>query len=133
MHRSEARILTTHVGSLPRPPALTDLLLRREHEGTTDEAALAQHIEAAVREVIQKHRDVGIDIGNDGEQPRVAFHTYVARRRRGFGGEGQRAIPLDIAECPDFLEVWRTRRLSAGRTVMPPQAVSDCVEYPDRD
>jgi hypothetical protein len=40
MHRSEARILTPHVGSLPRPPALTDLLLRREHEETTDEAAL---------------------------------------------------------------------------------------------
>jgi 5-methyltetrahydropteroyltriglutamate--homocysteine methyltransferase len=105
MHRSEARILTTHVGSLTRPPALTDLLLRREHGETADEAALAQHIEVAVREVIQKHREVGIDIGNDGEQPRVAIHTYMARRMRGLGGEGQRVIPLDMAEFPDFLEV----------------------------
>jgi 5-methyltetrahydropteroyltriglutamate--homocysteine methyltransferase len=119
MHRSDQRILTTHVGSLPRPPALVDLSLRRENGEAFDEVALAQHIDAAVRGVIQKQREVGIDVGNNGEQPRVAFHTYVARRMRGFGGQGQRAIPLDIAEFPDFMEVWRARRRSAGRTVAP--------------
>jgi 5-methyltetrahydropteroyltriglutamate--homocysteine methyltransferase len=127
MYKSEERILTTHVGSLPRPPALADLLLRRENGEAIDEETLAQYIDAAVREVIRKQREVGIDIGNDGEQPRVAFHTYVARRMRGFGGEGQRAIPRDIAEFPDFMEVWRTRRRSGGRTITPPQAVAEVV------
>jgi 5-methyltetrahydropteroyltriglutamate--homocysteine methyltransferase len=130
MYRSEERILTTHVGSLPRPAALSDLLLRRENGESIDEAALAQHIDAAVRAVVQRQREVGIDIGNDGEQPRVAFHTYVAQRMRGFGGQGQRATPLDILEFPDFLEVWRARRRSGGRTITPPQAVAE-VEYAD--
>ena len=131
MHRSAERILTTHVGSLPRSPVLSDLLLRRENGEAIDEAALTQHVEAAVREVVRKQREAGIDIGNDGEQPRVSFHTYVARRMRGFGGQGQRAMPLDIIEFPDFMEVWRARRQSGGRTFMPPQAVAE-VEYVDR-
>ncbi len=127
MHRSEERILTTHVGSLPRPPALSDLLLRRENGETIDEALLAQHIEAAVREVVQKQREVGIDIGNDGEQPRVAFNTYVARRMRGFGGHGQWILPVDVIAFPDFLEVYRAHRSSGAA---PPQAIAE-VEYVD--
>jgi 5-methyltetrahydropteroyltriglutamate--homocysteine methyltransferase len=125
MYRSEERILTTHVGSLPCPAALSDLMLRRETGEAIETAVLAPHIEAAVREVVHKQHEVGIDIGNDGEQPRVAFHTYVARRMRGFSGQGQRAVPLDIAEFPDFMEVWSARR--RGRTFTP-QAVAE-VEY----
>jgi len=56
MYRSEERILTTHVGSLPRPAALSDLMLRRETGETIEAAALAPHIEAAVREVVHCRR-----------------------------------------------------------------------------
>ncbi|MBI1801672.1 MAG: methionine synthase, partial [Chloroflexi bacterium] len=127
MHSSVDRILTTHVGSLPRPAALSDLLLRREKGEVGDEATLAQYSEAAVREVVQKQHEAGIDIGNDGEQPRVAFNTYVARRMKGFGGQGQWTLPLDVTEFPDFLERYRAHRSSGAA---PPQAIAE-VEYVD--
>jgi 5-methyltetrahydropteroyltriglutamate--homocysteine methyltransferase len=127
MHHSDERILTTHVGSLPRPRALTDLLLRRENGETIDEALLAQLSDDAVRDVIRKQREAGIDIGNDGEQPRVAFNTYVARRMRGFGGHGQWIVPQDVLDFPDFLEMYRAHR---GSGSAPPQAIAE-VEYVD--
>lgn len=126
MHRSAERILTTHVGSLPRPPVLADLLLRRENGEPIDEALLVQNIDTAVREVVQHQQEAGIDIGNNGEQPRVAFHNYVTRRMRGFGGQGQRAISRDLTEFPDFLELWQAPR----RAIPRPQAVAE-VEYID--
>ena len=70
MKRSEHRILTTHVGSLPRPPALRDLLVRQDRGEVVDAAALAREAEAAVRHVVRKQLEAGIDVGNDGEQPR---------------------------------------------------------------
>jgi 5-methyltetrahydropteroyltriglutamate--homocysteine methyltransferase len=127
MLRSNERILTTHVGSLPRPKALSDLLLRRENGEAIDETLLAKHTEAAVAEVVQKQREAGIDIGNDGEQPRVAFNTYVARRMRGFGGQGQWIVPQDVSDFPDFMEMYRAHRSSGAA---PPQAVAE-VEYID--
>ncbi len=127
MQRSDERILTTHVGSLPRSPALSDLLMRRENGEAIDEAALAQQIEEAVRDVVRKQREAGIDIGNDGEQPRVAFNTYVARRMRGFGGHGQWILPADVLDFPDFLEAYRAHRSSGAA---PPQAIGE-VEYVD--
>lgn len=127
MKRSDERILTTHVGSLPRPKALTDLLLRREAGETIDESELARAAEAAVADAIQKQRAAGIDVGNDGEQPRVAFNTYVARRMRGFGGRGQWIVPQDVLDFPDFLEMYRAHR---GAGSAPPQAIAP-VEYVD--
>jgi 5-methyltetrahydropteroyltriglutamate--homocysteine methyltransferase len=88
MRTSETRMLTTHVGSLPRSPRLTELLLRQERGEAVDEAELARQVETAVETVVRQQLEVGIDIGNDGEQPRVAFHTYVARRMRGFVAAG---------------------------------------------
>src|SRR5438445_2640080 len=85
MERSEGRILVTHVGSFPRPPRLRELLVRQERGEPLDEAELGREVDAAVGAVVGKQLDAGIDIGNDGEQPRVGFSTYVARRLRGFG------------------------------------------------
>ena len=90
MHRSTNRILTTHVGSLPRPPALRDLLIHYERGESIDMAEFQRQIEAAVRRVVAKQLEVGIDIGNNGEQPRVGFQTYVASRMQGFGGASAR-------------------------------------------
>ena len=74
MRTSETRMLTTHVGSLPRSPRLTELLLQQERGEVIDEAELAREVEAAVETIVRKQLEAGIDIGNDGEQPRVAFH-----------------------------------------------------------
>lgn len=130
MHSSTTRLLTTHVGSLPRSPALTDLLLRQERGEAIDEAALQRHMASAVEAVVHKQLDAGIDIGNDGEQPRVAFHTYVARRMRGFGGGWVRPVRRDITDFPDFATAWRLRQQQSGRSTQTPQAIA-AVEYPD--
>ena len=87
MKTSEERILTTHAGSLPRTPALTDLLVRREQGKPFDQAAFDREVDRALDIVVGKQLDCGLDIGNDGEMPRIGFSTYVAERMSGFGGE----------------------------------------------
>jgi 5-methyltetrahydropteroyltriglutamate--homocysteine methyltransferase len=109
---------------------LTELLLRQERGEVIDETELARLVETAVEMVVRKQLEVGIDIGNDGEQPRVAFHTYVARRMRGFGGGWVRPVRRDVTEFPDFAAMWRTRQQSTARPQQMPQAVAE-VEYGD--
>jgi 5-methyltetrahydropteroyltriglutamate--homocysteine methyltransferase len=130
MKRSERRILTTHVGSLPRPTALRDLLVRQDRGEAYDGAALAREAEAAVRHVVQKQIEAGIDVGNDGEQPRVGFSTYPAKRMRGFGGASKRRMSRDIAEHPDYLARLSRARAGAARINDAPQAVAE-VAYTD--
>ena len=115
MHRSDNRILTTHVGSLPRPPALRDLLIRRERGEAVDAADFQHQIEAAVRRVVDQQLAVGIDIGNNGEQPRVGFQTYVASRMQGFGGESARPPSQDVLAFPDYAAMLRARRRRTPR------------------
>lgn len=130
MQGSKERILITHVGSLPRNPTLTDLLIRQERGETIDEAEFDRQVEAAVEGVVRKQLEAGIDIGNDGEQPRVGFQTYVARRMKGFGGESVRPIPHDFAEFPGFAALWRKRGMVTTKVFNAPQAVAE-VEYAD--
>jgi 5-methyltetrahydropteroyltriglutamate--homocysteine methyltransferase len=80
MKRSVERILTTHVGSLPRPPSLTELLVRQEAGEPVDANVLHREMADAVRYVVEKQIESGVDIINDGEQPRVGFQTYVPLR-----------------------------------------------------
>ena len=103
MHRSDDRILTTHVGSLPRNAVLTDLLIRDEDGEKVDRAELRRQSESAVRYVVEKQVASGVDIVNDGEQPRVGFQTYVAQRMQGFGGESKRPRPRDYTDFPTLL------------------------------
>jgi 5-methyltetrahydropteroyltriglutamate--homocysteine methyltransferase len=130
MKRSEHRILTTHVGSLPRPAALRDLLVRQDHGETVDAATLAREAEAAVRHVVRKQLEAGIDVGNDGEQPRVGFSTYPARRMRGFGGESKRRQSLDQIDHPDYAARLSRQRAGSARIANAPQAVAE-VAYTD--
>jgi 5-methyltetrahydropteroyltriglutamate--homocysteine methyltransferase len=109
---------------------LTELLLRQERGEVVDEAELAREVETAVETVVRKQLEVGVDIGNDGEQPRVAFYTYVARRMRGFGGGWIRPVRRDVTEFPDFAAMWRARQQSTARPLQTPQAVAE-VEYAD--
>ncbi|HKC44990.1 MAG TPA: cobalamin-independent methionine synthase II family protein [Burkholderiales bacterium] len=130
MKRSEQRILTTHVGSLPRTTALRDLLVRQDRGEKVDAATLARESETAVRHVVAKQLEAGVDVGNDGEQPRVGFSTYPAKRMRGFGGESKRRMSRDIAEHPDYLARLARMRTGAARINDAPQAVAE-VAYTD--
>ena len=130
MKRSEQRILTTHTGSLPRPPALRDLLVSLDRGEAVDAAALAREAEAAVRHVVKKQLEAGIDVGNDGEQPRVGFSTYPAKRMQGFGGASKRRMSRDIAEHPDYMARLARMRTGAARINDAPQAVAE-VAYTD--
>ena len=130
MKRSEHRILTTHVGSLPRPPALGDLLIRQDRGESIDAAALLREAETAVRHVVAKQLEAGVDVGNDGEQPRVGFSTYPARRMTGFGGESKRRMSLDQIEHPDYAARLARQRAGSARIGNAPQAVAE-VAYTD--
>src|SRR6185436_19896223 len=105
MLASTNEILTTHAGSLPRPPALLDLLVRVCKREAVDARTLTTAIEDATRHVVAKQREVGIHVGNDGEQPRESFLSYVQHRMSGFGGASQRPIMRDIVHYPSFLQL----------------------------
>ncbi len=104
MKHSEERILTTHAGSLPRTQALTKLLIAREQGREFDAADMAREARAALDIVLEKQIAAGVDIGNDGEMPRVGFSTYVAERISGFGGESARNRPIDLEKFPEFAD-----------------------------
>jgi len=100
---SRDRILTTHVGSLPRNEKLSDLLMAQEAGNSYDAKQLAEEMDKAVRHVVQRQMDAGIDIGNDGEQCRIGFQTYVPQRMSGFGGVSKRRRGREFEEFPELL------------------------------
>jgi 5-methyltetrahydropteroyltriglutamate--homocysteine methyltransferase len=102
MLRSESRILTTHAGSLPRPSALTHLYAERARGVPVDPVTIEQAGRVALRWVVPKQRDSGIDIGNNGEQQREAFFLYVQRRMSGFGGSWERRPFADMTRYPAY-------------------------------
>ena len=127
MHRSEERILTTHVGSLPRNPVLADLLIRDEAGEKVDRVELVRQSESAVRHVVERQAASGVDVMNDGEQPRVGFQTYVAQRMKGFGGESARPRPRDYTDFPVFAAQMRQRLARRSKVSNAPQAIADVV------
>jgi len=127
MKHSDERILTTHVGSLPRNPVLTDLLIRDEAGEPVDKAELARQSEAAVRHVVTEQAAAGVDVVNDGEQPRVGFQTYVAQRMKGFGGESKRPRSPDYTRFPVWAAQLARRFPRRAKITNAPQAVADVV------
>src|ERR1041385_398608 len=83
MKRSTDRILTTHVGSLPRPDDLRAMILQKQRGETIDAAALAMRVKSAVAETVRRQAEVGIDIIADGEMGRIGFIPYVNERLAG--------------------------------------------------
>ena len=102
MRLSTDRILTTHVGSLPRPQSLVDALLKKDHGEITDWAAYDAVIAGAVDAVMGRQMEVGIDIPSDGEASKVSYSTYMMDRLNGFGGDNERRTPADVAAHPEF-------------------------------
>ena len=127
MRNSSERILTTHVGSLPRDPVLSDLLIRDEAGEAIDRGELARLGEKAVRHVVRQQAACGVDVINDGEQPRVGFQTYVPQRMKGFGGESKRRRSRDWTDFPGYAEFMAKRLPRRSKVTNAPQAVADVV------
>ncbi len=105
MHLTGDRILTTHAGSLPRPKRLAEMLGRKSRQEPVDSAALERMTLESTREVVAKQLQVGIDVGNNGEQSRESFFTYVQHRMTGFSGRSQRPMMSDLVRYPSFVEL----------------------------
>jgi 5-methyltetrahydropteroyltriglutamate--homocysteine methyltransferase len=105
--KSEERIVTTHAGSLPRPKALSKLLIDQDHDRPVDPTALSAAIAEATERVVVAQLENGIDVGGDGEQARAGYSTYPAQRMGGFGGESTRNDLLDMIKFPMYAEAYR--------------------------
>ncbi len=136
-----SRILTTHAGSLPRPPALIAALKELSRGSASADglplvaARVAPLVDDAVAHSVRKQHEVGIDVGNDGEQGRESFFTYVQHRMSGFGaGDGAARGWTDMAEHPDFIELKRSQVSSRPRVNLsrPPQAIGE-IAYGSTD
>jgi 5-methyltetrahydropteroyltriglutamate--homocysteine methyltransferase len=86
MQRSIERIVTTHTGSLARPPELLQMLLARDGGQAVAPEVFDATVRQAVMETVQRHVEVGLAVINDGEQSKVSFATYIRERLHGFGG-----------------------------------------------
>jgi 5-methyltetrahydropteroyltriglutamate--homocysteine methyltransferase len=104
MRHSSERILTTHVGSLPRSQAVTDVLFAREHGTVTDAVAAARVISDAVEAVVRRQTATGVDVVSDGEMSKISYATYIADRFTGFEGDTPREPGQDLVEFPRLLE-----------------------------
>jgi 5-methyltetrahydropteroyltriglutamate--homocysteine methyltransferase len=132
MHKSVDRILTTHTGSLPRGAELNDLLIADEAGEKVDKAKLDDMIDKRVAYVMQKQREAGIDIANDGEQGRVGFQTYIPKRMSGFGGESKRPFGQEWVQLPLFTQKFMARLPKTGKVFGCPQAIGE-IKYQDKE
>lgn len=98
------RILTTHVGSLPRSKEVTDLVFGREGGEIIDDDRFNKVIASAVDDVVAKQVAAGIDIVSDGEQSKISYATFIKDRVTGFEGDSPRIPPKDLEGFPSFLE-----------------------------
>jgi len=102
MKRSSERILTTHVGSLPRPPDLVRTMFAKQEGVPVDPVALELRTRAAVAEVVARQVAAGVDVVSDGEMAKPSYVTYITDRLDGFGGTSQ---PLTYADLVGFPEL----------------------------
>ena len=125
MKTSSDRILTTHVGSLPRGEKLADLLVARTQGDSVDAAGFQSTVTEALRHVVARQLEAGIDIGNDGEMPRADFISYITERMTGFGrGKGpDRKLPLDATTFP----IWFAQLQNSGRRRISPYGLPKAI------
>ena len=102
MQQSTDRILTTHVGSLPRSAAVTEVIFAREREDVADSLGAAV-ITSAVADVVRRQVAIGVDIVSDGEMSKISYATYIAKRFSGFAGDTPREPGQDLVEFPGLL------------------------------
>lgn len=123
MKTSTDRILTTHVGSLPRSKAVTDLVFAKEQGKGVDQEIFNHTIKDAVDAVVARQKKNGVDIVSDGEMSKISYATYIKDRITGFAGDSPRNPPKDLEEFPGFLK--RAAKGGGTPTYSRPCCVSD--------
>lgn len=99
-----SKILTTHVGSLPRPADLIAPIVAKDRGGAYDEAELNALIQKSVNDIVKAQLDAGVDIVSDGELSKPSYTNYLKYRMNGFGdGKTKLMVPEDLAANPDFM------------------------------
>ncbi|WP_183929484.1 cobalamin-independent methionine synthase II family protein [Sphingomonas sp. BK345] len=106
------RILTTHVGSLPRSRIVTDLIFAQERGEPVDPAVLDNVLGEAVDACVARQVESGIDLVSDGEMSKISYATYIKDRITGFDGDSPRTPPADLEDFPAFLQ----RQAAGGGT-----------------
>jgi 5-methyltetrahydropteroyltriglutamate--homocysteine methyltransferase len=134
MRQSTTRMLTTHVGSLPRPRDLLATLLEKEQGRAVDEAALDARVGEAVTEVVGLQRDRGIDVVNDGEVGKTSFLAYVNDRLGGFEPitDSARSPWGESREARDFPEFYESAAKSGAASALHMRATGP-VTYTGQD
>jgi 5-methyltetrahydropteroyltriglutamate--homocysteine methyltransferase len=102
MKTSSERILTTHVGSLPRPDDAVALLLRKDRGEAYDQAEFDRVMRRAVADIVKRQVEIGLDVVSDGETSKIGYATYIKDRFNGFGGDFTPKPHLDLADHPEF-------------------------------
>ena len=103
MQRSTDRILTTHVGSMPRPQDVVDMLFAQDRDELDDPSGFDETMGRAVLEIVDKQVVAGVDLVSDGEMSKISYATYIRHRLTGFEiGEVPRATPEDLDEYPEY-------------------------------
>lgn len=127
MKRSKQRILTSHVGSLPRSAELLALLNDAEQKKGVDRTALLARVGSELRTVVREQAASGIDIAGDGELPRIGFSMYVKDRLSGFGGDAQRGTVTDFAKFPGYAALMAKRTSKAATETASVVATPQCI------
>jgi 5-methyltetrahydropteroyltriglutamate--homocysteine methyltransferase len=109
---STERILTTHVGSLPRPQDVVDCLFAEDRGEPLDAARFEEVVRRAVDDVVRKQAGIGIDVASDGEMSKISYATYIRHRLTGFEGDSPRPTPQDLEQFPEY----RDRLVKAGHS-----------------
>lgn len=130
MNLSIDRILTTHVGSLPRPDDVAGLLLKKEREEDYDQTEFDASIKRGVVEVVNRQCEVGVDIVSDGEMSKIAYSTYAKDRLTGFEGDSERRLNRDLVPYPVFRE--KIGRMTGNQPMRRPLCVGP-VAVKDRE
>src|SRR5579871_6259119 len=113
MRTSTDRILTTHVGSLPRPQAVVDFLFAQDRSESYNEAACDDVMRRAISDALRQQCEAGIDVVSDGEMSKISYATYIRHRLTGFEpGNVPRATPQDLDDYPEY----RDKIAAAGAT-----------------
>ena len=114
-HTDYALSAEVHAGSLPRPAELTRLYIDRGQGKPVDTDELARGGREATRASIRQQADAGIDIGNNGEQPRDSFFLYLRDRLTGLGGSWERPTRADVERYPAFKRRWAQQASSEDK------------------
>jgi len=135
MRRSEGRFLTTHTGSLIRPPELIEFANRQRAREPYDGRAYEETLRAAVADVVRKQVDVGLDVVNDGEFGKSSWSNYILERVSGFEISQDRRVPpvwlgRDRERFREFFEGEMNGAMLRG---VPTEVCTGPIRYQDHD